>query len=122
MKIGELAEKSGMSRDTIRFYEKIGLLPQSFRDRSGHRDYDPAILTWVTFLGHLKATGMTLADMIRYAKLREQGNATGRDRSLLLQNQRRIVRDRIAELQACLAVLDDKIAGYEAPELTRSNP
>ncbi len=116
MKIGDLAKESGMSRDTIRFYERIGLLPAAFRNRSGHRDYDPSILTWVTFLGHLKATGMSLADMTRYAKLREQGHATGADRSLMLQNQRHIVKARIAELQACLAVLDDKIAGYAAPE------
>ncbi len=54
MKIGELAKRSGLSAYTIRYYERIGLLPYADRDRSSRRDYDPDILVWIEFLGRLK--------------------------------------------------------------------
>ena len=54
MKIGELAKRSGLSAHTIRYYERIGLLPYADRDRSGQRDYDASILTWIDLLGRLK--------------------------------------------------------------------
>lgn len=112
MKIGELAKRSGLSAYTIRYYERIGLLPYADRDRSSRRDYDPEILIWIEFLGRLKTTGMPIRDMLRYAALRKQGDATGPERQAMLEAHRDQVRDRVAELQQCLIVLDQKIAGY----------
>ena len=112
MKIGELAKRSGVTAYTIRYYERIGLLPEASRDRSNQRDYDASILTWMDFLGRLKTTGMPIRDMLRYAKLRERGSATETERRKLLEEHRDRVRAHSAELQACLAVLDTKIAGY----------
>jgi len=112
MKIGELAKRSGLSAYTIRYYERIGLLPYADRDRSSRRDYDPDILVWIEFLGRLKTTGMPIRDMLRYAALRKQGDTTGPERQAMLQVHRDQVRDRVAELQQCLIVLDQKIAGY----------
>jgi DNA-binding transcriptional MerR regulator len=112
MKIGELARRSGLSAYTIRYYERIGLLPYADRDRSRQRDYDASILTWIDFLGRLKTTGMPLREMLRYAALREEGAGTEADRRLLLERHREQVRARVAELEACLLVLDTKIAGY----------
>ena len=60
MKIGQLAKRSGLSAYTIRYYERIGLLPRADRDRSGQRDYDASILTWIEFLDRLKTTGMPI--------------------------------------------------------------
>lgn len=57
MKIGELAKRSGLSAHTIRYYERIGLLPYADRDQSSQRDYDASILIWIAFLGRLKTTG-----------------------------------------------------------------
>ena len=54
MKIGELAKRSGLTAYTIRYYERIGLLPYADRNQSRHRDYDATILTWIEFLGRLK--------------------------------------------------------------------
>ncbi|MGP4692589.1 MerR family transcriptional regulator [Agrobacterium cavarae] len=112
MKIGELAKRSGLSAYTIRYYERIGLLPYADRDRSSRRDYDPEILIWIEFLGRLKTTGMPIRDMLRYATLRKQGDTTVPERQAMLETHRDQVRDRVAELQQCLLVLDEKIAGY----------
>ena len=116
MKIGELAKRSGLSAHTIRYYERIGLLPYAVRDQSSRRDYDMSILTWIEFLGRLKATGMPIRDMLRYADLREKGGGTEAQRRELLERHRHRVGSRVAELQACLLILDDKIAGYAGVE------
>jgi DNA-binding transcriptional MerR regulator len=116
MKIGELAKRSGLSAHTIRYYERIGLLPYADRDRSSRRDYDASILTWIEFIGRLKTTGMPIREMLRYAALREQGTGTEAARSELLERHRERVRAHVAELQACLLVLDTKIAGYADAE------
>ena len=67
MKIGNLAKRTGLSAHTIRYYERIGLLPRADRDSSGQRDYGASILVWIEFLGRLKTTGMPIREMLRYA-------------------------------------------------------
>lgn len=116
MKIGDLARLTGLSTHTLRYYERIGLLPYADRDRSGQRDYDASILTWIEFLGRLKTTGMPIREMLRYAALREKGASTESDRRRLLEAHRDKVRARVADLQSCLLVLDSKIAGYAEAE------
>ncbi|MFN5449722.1 MerR family transcriptional regulator [Bradyrhizobium sp.] len=112
MKIGELAKQSGLTPHTIRYYERIGLLPRAARDHARQRDYDATILSWIEFLGRLKATGMPIRDMLRYAELRARGVATEPERRRLLERHREAVRAHVAALQDCLLVLDGKIAGY----------
>lgn len=116
MKIGELAKRSGLSAHTIRYYERIGLLPYADRDQSRRRDYDASILTWIEFLGRLKTTGMPIREMLRYAALRAQGPNSEAERRALLESHRERVRAHVAELQACLLVLDTKISGYADTE------
>jgi DNA-binding transcriptional MerR regulator len=112
MKIGELARRSGFSAHTIRYYERIGLLPYAARDGSSQRDYDASILVWIEFLGRLKTTGMPIRDMLLYASLRERGVETEAERCAMLEQHRESVRAQMAELTTCLLVLDTKIAGY----------
>ncbi|MBU2868203.1 MerR family transcriptional regulator [Pacificibacter marinus] len=112
MKIGELAKRSGLSTHTIRYYERIGLLPVADRDAGGRRDYDPSILIWTEFLGRLKTTGMSIQDMLRYARLREQGTHTGLERRAILETHREMVRRKLNALQVSLLVLDTKIDSY----------
>lgn len=116
MKIGELSKRCGLTAYTIRYYEGIGLLPRASRDASGHRDYDASLLNWIEFLNRLKTTGMPIRDMLRYAKLRERGSATGAERRHLLEQHRSKVRANLAELTASLAVLDHKISSYTRSE------
>jgi len=112
MKIGELAALTGLSAHTIRYYERIGLIPYAMRDQTGQRAYDRSVLDWIEFLGRLKTTGMPIQGMLRYAQLRAAGPATERERGELLAAHRDAVRAQVAELQACLLVLDKKIEGY----------
>ncbi|CAN7755528.1 MerR family transcriptional regulator [Caballeronia sp. LjRoot34] len=127
MKIGDIAGQTGLTAHTIRYYERIGLLPFAPRDSAGQRMYDASILTWIEFLGRLKTTGMPIQEMLRYAGLRAQGAVTEEARCKLLTEHRDQVQLRVAELQACLLVLDNKIAGYANAQLrtekckTRSN-
>jgi len=112
MKIGELATLTGLSAHTIRYYERIGLIPYAVRDQTGQRAYDRTVLDWIEFLGRLKTTGMSIQGMLRYAQLRAAGPATERERGELLAAHRDAVRAQMAELHACLLVLDKKIEGY----------
>lgn len=91
MKIGELAKRSGPSAYTIRYNERIGLLPFADRDQSGQRDYDASILTWIEFLDRLKMAGMPIREMLRYAALRERSVGTEAERGALLEQHRKRV-------------------------------
>ncbi|NUB05919.1 MerR family transcriptional regulator [Azospirillum sp. Vi22] len=121
MKIGDLAKRSGLTAHTIRYYERIGLLPYADRNQSRHRDYDASILTWIEFLGRLKTTGMPIRDMLRYAALREKGAGTEAERRALLEQHRERVRAQVDELNACLLVLDTKIDGYVETEQRKTD-
>ena len=88
MNIAEISKKVGLTADTLRYYEKIGLLRQVARDASGFRVYGPRDLEWIGFILRLKDTGMALDDIIRYADLRECGDTT-----LAARLQERIQRD-----------------------------
>lgn len=118
MKIGAFAERIGLSAHTLRYYERIGLLPRPPRDGGRRRDYDASLLPWIAFLGRLRTTGMPIRDMLRYAEWRAAGAGTEAERRDLLVRHRAQVRARVAELQAALSVLDTKIAGYGDPRET----
>ena len=112
MKIGEIVARTHLSAHTLRYYERIGLLPRIFRDASRQRDYDASILPWIEFISRLKETGMPIREMVCYADLRAKGPVSEPARRALLVRHRERVRVHLAELRACLSVLDDKIAGY----------
>lgn len=118
MKIGKLSE---LSIDTLRYYEKIGLIDPPYR-KSGQRFYDPESVRWIDFLKALKATGMSLDDMKRYALMRHKGNATAANRRVMLENQHALVLKRIEELNACAALLEYKIANYHEIEAAHEQP
>ncbi|WBU57823.1 MerR family transcriptional regulator [Paracoccus sediminicola] len=112
MKIGEVSRRSGLSIDTLRFYEKIGLIDPPARDGAGRRDYGPWVLEWVAFLARLNATGMKQADRIRYAELRRKGDATLAERRAMIEAHRRAVAAQIRMLTESLDFLDAKIDTY----------
>lgn len=116
MKISQVAERSGLSTDTLRFYEKIGLIDPPPRDDAGRRDYPEAVLGWIRFLDQLNATGMKQADRIRYARLRAEGPATYGARREMLEVHREEIARRLAEMQETLALMDRKVAHYRELE------
>ena len=117
MMIGELARHSGLSADTLRYYEKIGLVPPPLRDAGGRRVYDAAALRWLGFLERLKATGLGMRERIRYAELRVRpGVASVRERREMLEHHREKVAADLQRLTDTLALLDDKVALYRRIE------
>ena len=125
MYIGELATQSGLSIDTLRYYEKIGLIPDTPRDNGGRRVYQPEIKEWIEFLQKLRTTGMGVKDMARYAALREIGPSTASDRRAMLEKQHQLVASKIEELVSCLNLLDYKINLYaemEAEDAGQKSP
>ena len=116
MKIGELSKKCGLSIDTLRFYEKIGLTPKPPRDGGGHRVYDPAIMQWLGFLARLKETDMPLKKQIEYAKLRAMGNKTAAMRRVLLENHLQELMAKQTRLKDNISTLKTKITIYRQIE------
>ncbi|RKT18113.1 DNA-binding transcriptional MerR regulator [Streptomyces sp. 1114.5] len=110
--ISEVAVASGLTAHTLRWYERIGLLDPVDRAAGGQRRYCDADLHRLAFLGRLRLTGMSVADMLKYVDMARQGETTYEGRRRLLVAQREEVLQRIVDLQATLAVLDYKIDLY----------
>ncbi|MFC1409961.1 MerR family transcriptional regulator [Streptacidiphilus sp. N1-12] len=110
--IGEVAARTGLTAHTLRWYERIGLLEHPARSHSGQRRFSERDLSWLDFLGKLRLTAMPVADMVRYANLRREGEHTEAARQELLVRHRDEVRQRIADLQATLLIIDYKIDIY----------
>ncbi|MGK5629787.1 MerR family transcriptional regulator [Streptomyces sp. URMC 123] len=110
--ISEVAAHTGMTAHTLRWYERIGLMPHVDRSHTGQRRYTNRDLDWLAFVAKLRLTGMPVADMVRYAEYVRLGEDTFEERKRLLHAHREDVRNRIAELRETLAVLDYKIEIY----------
>ncbi|MGW8553969.1 MerR family transcriptional regulator [Streptomyces tubercidicus] len=110
--ISEVAQHTGLSAHTLRWYERIGLMPHVDRTHTGQRRFSNRDLDWLSLVSKLRLTGMPVADMVRYAELVRAGECTFAEREQLLTAHREDVRQRIAELQSTLDVLDFKIDIY----------
>ncbi|MCX5081494.1 MerR family transcriptional regulator [Streptomyces sp. NPDC056121] len=110
--ISEVVAFTGLTAHTLRWYERIGLMPHVDRSHTGQRRYSNRDLDWLAFVGKLRLTGMPVAHMVRYAELVRVGEDTFEERRELLESTRRDVLSRIAELQDTLSVLDFKIDFY----------
>jgi len=109
--IAEAAEKCGLSQHTLRWYERIGLLGAISRGGDGRRRYGDGDLEWLSLLTKLRATGMPVRDMQRYAELVRSG-AGQAERLELLKRHREEVRRALASQRECLKLLDAKIGYY----------
>ncbi|MET8564827.1 MerR family transcriptional regulator [Streptomyces flaveolus] len=110
--ISEVVALTGLTAHTLRWYERIGLMPHVDRSHTGQRRYSNRDLDWLDFVTKLRLTGMPVADMVRYAELVREGDHTFAERRQLLESTRRDVLSRIAELHDTLGVLDKKISFY----------
>ena len=110
--IGECAQITSLSIHTLRYYEQEGLLHPR-RDDVNRRQYSEEDLAWIAFLRRLKATGMPLKEIEKYAGMRAQGDDTLEARLALLGVHRKELEGRIRDLQENLEALDQKIAWYK---------
>ncbi len=111
--IADTARATGVSAHTLRYYERAGLINGVDRADSGHRRYDDADLAWIEVSQCLRATGMPIRRIRRYAELVRAGEGNEVARLALLEGHRDAVRTRLAEVQRHLAFIDRKIAKYE---------
>ncbi|WP_026959251.1 MerR family transcriptional regulator [Aliagarivorans taiwanensis] len=110
--IGQAAELTEVSVDTLRFYEKKGLMLKLKRASSGHRRYSQQDIEWLRFVLCLKSTGMPLEAIKRYRDLLEQGKESELERLQILQSHREQTQLQIQQLEANLAHVERKIAFY----------
>ena len=114
MSIGRAAELSGLTADTLRYYERDGLMLHPVeRSSTGHRRYTERDLEWVRMVTRLRSTGMPIRDVRRYTELVRTGSGNEDERLELLLAHRRLVLDQLAQVRGHLEAIDYKIALYE---------
>jgi DNA-binding transcriptional MerR regulator len=111
--IAEAARATGLSAYTLRYYERVGLIDGVDRADSGHRRYDERDLAWIETLQCLRATGMPIQRILRYAELVRDGEGNERDRLALLEEHRGAVMARLTEVRKHLVFIEKKIAKYK---------
>jgi DNA-binding transcriptional MerR regulator len=113
MTITEVAKKYGLTIDTLRYYERIGLIPPVTRNKSGIRVYSEEDCLAVDFVKCMRAAGMPVETLIEYMSLLQLGEQTRETRKAILREQRELIAVRITEMQQTLENLDFKIANYD---------
>ena len=121
MTITEVSQKFGMPQDTLRYYERIGLIPRVNRNKNGIRDYTEQDCKWVEFIKCMRASGLPIEVLIEYVDLFQQGDATIEARKAIFVEQRRLLLERMAEMQRTLERLDYKLAVYEQTVVDKEN-
>ena len=118
LSIGEVARMKGVGIKALRYYERIGLIPPVPRTRGGLRDYGEESCGWIQLMKCMRAAGVQIEALIEYVDLFQQGDATLDARKALLVEQRDQLVSRMAEMQASLDLLNQKIDRYEQGMMT----
>lgn len=113
MNIKEASEKSGVSADTIRYYERIGLIPPIYRNENGIRKFGAEDIRWILFSRQMRRAGLSIEALIDYLALFREGEHTLEARAELLKEQRMELKNRIDVMQEALDRLDFKIDNYD---------
>ncbi|MCC0634747.1 MULTISPECIES: MerR family transcriptional regulator [unclassified Clostridioides] len=113
MTISEVSRKYELSADTLRYYERIGLIPPVNRNKSGIRSFTEKDCEWVNFIKCMRSAGLSIETLIEYVTMFQQGNETVKARKELLIEQRNQLSRRIEDMQKTLERLNSKIDGYE---------
>ena len=119
MKIAEVSERYAISPDTLRYYERIGLIPPVNRNDGGIREYIDIDLRRVEFIKCMRSAGLPIEVLIEYVALVQQGDGTIEARKEILKEQRDQLAGRMKEMQKTLDILDHKIEVYENAVLKR---
>jgi len=119
MKIAEVSGQYNISQDTLRYYERVGLLPPVHRSLSGIREYNELDIRRVGFIKCMRSAGLSIEVLIEYMDLVQQGDGTIEARKEILQEQRDLLAARLQEMQKTLDLLNHKIVVYEKALLTK---
>lgn len=118
MLISEVSEKYNLTQDTLRYYERVGLIPKVPRMKNGIRNYDEESCSWIEFIKCMRSAGLPIEVLIEYVQLSKEGNSTISARKQLLVEEREKLKHRIEEMQQTLERLNYKISIYEEAEKT----
>ena len=121
MTIAEVSKQYNISADTLRYYERIGLIPPVNRNKNGIRDYTDEDCKWVDFIKCLRSAGLPIEVLIEYVTLFRQGNSTIEARKEILIEQRGILEEKINFMTATLERLNYKIDNYDTIILSAEN-
>jgi DNA-binding transcriptional MerR regulator len=111
---GQVVEETGFSLDTLRYYERIGLLESIGRNAAGQRRFTQEDVGWLGMIRCLRDTGMPIAEMLRFAKMTREGDHTFRDRIALLEAHDRRVQEQVENLREKQVAIRNKIAYYHS--------
>lgn len=114
MRIAEVSKMYDISADTLRYYERIGLLEHVRRNENGIRDYSEADCARIQFIKCMRGANVSIEALIEYMQLFAEGDSTVAARKALLEEQRDLVQERINEMQAGLDRLNYKIENYDS--------
>ena len=118
MTITEVSEKFDLSQDTLRYYERVGLIPYVNRTKSGIRDYTEESCKWIELAKCMRLAGIPIENLIEYCVLTQQGDSTITARKELLVEERVKLLKKMKDMQKTLDRLDFKIDRYEMAEVT----
>lgn len=110
--MSEVAERFGVSANTLRYYERVGLLDPVERDSGGRRVYDDHAMAGIVFVTRLRATGMSIRTLREYMDLARAGTHTAERRREILREHRNLLQKQRTDIDACLEIIDRKIRGY----------
>lgn len=114
MTIGEVARNLGVSVDTLRYYEKEGIIPRATRDVNGYRKYSESDLRWLGFVSCLKSTGMPLGKVREYQELLTRGNETAVERrDIVIEHRKKLYMD-LEKLQKAIEKINHKVEFYDS--------
>ncbi len=113
MTIAEVSKKYDISADTLRYYERIGLIPPVPRSKSGIRDYDEVSCQWIEMMKCMRKAGVQIEALVEYVKLFQEGDTTIEARKEILIEQKERMEQKMEEIQSSLNLLNTKIERYE---------
>lgn len=113
MTISEVSEKYALSQDTLRYYERIGVIPPVHRTKGGVRDYTESDLGWIELVKCMRSAGLSVEALVRYVKLMQMGDETFSARRDLLNEQREQLIRQLEAVRAAKERLDYKISRYD---------
>ncbi|QQP70101.1 MerR family transcriptional regulator [Carnobacterium sp. CS13] len=112
MNIKEVSEKYSISTDTLRYYERIGVIPPVTRDKNGYRDFSEKDLNWVYFAKVLRQAGVTIERLVDYTNLSKQGGKTLETRKAILADQLEDINKSIEEFEEARDYLKYKLDSF----------
>lgn len=121
MTIAEVSKKYELSADTLRYYERVGLIPVVNRNKSGIRDYTEENCRWVEFIKCMRSAGLPIEVLIEYVNLFGQGDETIEARKEILTEQRKQLIEKMEDMKKTIERLDYKIERYEQSVVTKEN-